>query len=140
MTTAIDAPATGMTHPAAPLTLEQSGLSLDLVIQLMLKTLHFAGELSGIELAHRLGLSFLILEPAIEAATRQHHCEIVGGSMVGRASTGLSRRPSPPAARPIPARNRITASCTAAVSRISTDMCSSPCGWTSRRGWPRWAA
>jgi predicted ATPase with chaperone activity len=86
MTLAIKAPSTDSTHPAAPLTLEQSGLTLDLIIQLMLKTLHFAGELTGNELANRLGLSFLILEPAIDACTRQHHCEIVGGSMVGRAS------------------------------------------------------
>jgi predicted ATPase with chaperone activity len=86
MTMSVEASTEGATHPTAPLTLEQSGLTLDLVIQLMLKTLHFAGELTGTELANRLGLSFPILEPAIDAITRQHHCEIVGGSLVGRAS------------------------------------------------------
>jgi predicted lactoylglutathione lyase len=39
----------------------------------------------------------------------------------------------------IPDQNRITASCMAAVSRISMAMCSSRCGWTSRRRWPRCA-
>ena len=34
-------------HPPAPNTLEQAGLSIDLVLQLVLKTLHFSGELSG---------------------------------------------------------------------------------------------
>ena len=33
--------------PIAPTTLEESGLSLDMTIQLSLKTLHFAGELTG---------------------------------------------------------------------------------------------
>ncbi len=43
-------------HPATPLTLEASGLTLDLLIQLLLKTLHFSGELTGAELVKRLGL------------------------------------------------------------------------------------
>ena len=34
-------------HPPAPTTLEEAGLSLDIVIQLLLKTLHFTGELPG---------------------------------------------------------------------------------------------
>ena len=42
-------------HPAAPQTLEESGLSLDLILQLVLKTLHFGGELSGSDLARRIG-------------------------------------------------------------------------------------
>ena len=48
-------------QPPAPLTLTDTGLTLDLVIQLVLKTLHVAGELSGIELADRLGLLFSAL-------------------------------------------------------------------------------
>src|SRR5262245_8593254 len=86
MTMAVETSSTNPIHPVAPVTLEQSGLTLDLVVQLLLKTLHFAGELTGTELATRLGLTFQILEPAIEAVTRQQHCEIVGGSIVGRAS------------------------------------------------------
>ena len=37
--------------PAPAQTLEASGLTLDLILQLVLKTLHFAGELTGTELA-----------------------------------------------------------------------------------------
>ncbi len=44
--------------PAAPRTLEESGLNIDLVTQLVLKTLHLAGTLTGLELAARLGLQF----------------------------------------------------------------------------------
>ena len=42
----------------APRTLEEAGLSRDLITQLVLKTLHFSGELSGSELSRRLGLPF----------------------------------------------------------------------------------
>ncbi len=72
--------------PQAPRTLEESGLGLDLLIQLVLKTLHFSGELSGTELAQRLGLSFSVLEPAIEAIKQQRQVEIAGGAMIGGAA------------------------------------------------------
>ncbi len=72
--------------PLAPTTLEESGLTLDLLIQLSLKTLHFSGELSGSELADRLGLNFSVIEPALELLKAQHQVEIAGGAMVGRAS------------------------------------------------------
>ena len=73
-------------HPSAPTTLADTGLSLDLIVQLVVKTLHFAGELTGSELASRLGLLFPVVEPALDDLIRQHHCQIVGGAMVGRAS------------------------------------------------------
>jgi predicted ATPase with chaperone activity len=72
--------------PTAPTTMEESGLSLDMLIQLSLKTLHFAGELSGAELGKRLGLSFSVVAPALEALKAQRQVQITGGSMVGRAS------------------------------------------------------
>ncbi len=72
--------------PMAPRTPEEAGLSLDLLIQLALKTLHFAGELSGGELARRLGLSFSVMEPALDFLKGQRQVEIAGGSMMGRAS------------------------------------------------------
>ncbi len=78
--------ATAQLHPAAPLTLEEAGLNLDLVTQLVLKTLHFSGELEGIELGKHLGLSFPVIEPAVEALKKQHHVAIVGGGSVGSAS------------------------------------------------------
>ena len=73
-------------HPAAPLTLADTGLSLDLILQLTLKHMHFAGELTGSELANRLGLRFSAIEPAVHALKSQHQLEIIGGAMVGPAS------------------------------------------------------
>jgi predicted ATPase with chaperone activity len=72
--------------PVAPTTLDESGLTLDMLIQLSLKTLHFAGELSGAELGKRLGLNFSVVAPALDALKAQRQIEIKGGAMVGRAS------------------------------------------------------
>src|SRR6266542_4427982 len=73
-------------HPPAPMSLEETGLSLDLLLQLTLKHMHFAGELTGSELARRLGLRFTAIEPAVSALKSQHQIEIIGGTMVGPAS------------------------------------------------------
>ncbi|MCX6544256.1 MAG: ATP-binding protein [Acidobacteria bacterium] len=73
-------------HPPAPGSLEESGLSLDLVLQLTLKTLYFAGDLTGTDLAKRLGVRFPVIEPALEFLKAQHQCEITGGAMLGAAA------------------------------------------------------
>lgn len=73
-------------HPTAPNTLEEAGLSLDLVVQLALKTLHFSGDLTGTELAKRLGLRFSVIEPAVDFLKAQYQVEIAGGSMLGPSS------------------------------------------------------
>ena len=71
--------------PAAPVTLEEAGLKLDLVTQLALKTLHFAGTLTGLDLAARLGLQFPVVEPSLDELKWQHHVEIVAGATIGGA-------------------------------------------------------
>jgi predicted ATPase with chaperone activity len=78
--------ATVVPHPSAPVTLEQSGLSLDLILQLTLKTLLFAGELTGTALAQRLGVRYGVLEPALDQLKAAHHVGIAGGSVLGGAS------------------------------------------------------
>jgi hypothetical protein len=77
---------TAALFPSAPTTLEATGLSLDLMMQLVLKLLHFAGELTGIEIAHRLGVEFSVVDPALEFVKRLHQCEIVGGAGIGGPS------------------------------------------------------
>lgn len=72
--------------PRAPRTLAESGLSLDLITQLALKTLHFAGELLGTDLAARLGVPWAVVEPAVDALKQQHQVEVAGGALVGGAS------------------------------------------------------
>src|SRR6187402_1243483 len=69
--------------PAPAQTLEELGLSLDLVLQLALKSLHFAGELTGTELSRRLGLEFPVIAPALELLKAQHQIAIAGGGLVG---------------------------------------------------------
>src|SRR5262249_15625526 len=73
-------------EPPAPLRLEETGLTLDLTVQLVVKALHFAGELTGSELADRLGVLFPVVEPALDVLMAQRQCEIVGGALVSRAS------------------------------------------------------
>ena len=65
----------------APRTLEDAGLSRDLITQLVLKTLHFSGELTGTELSRRIGLPFMALEPVIAGIKQQYHVEISGGAL-----------------------------------------------------------
>jgi predicted ATPase with chaperone activity len=77
---------TSLPHPVAPDSLEESGLSLDVVVQLCLKTLLFAGELPGTDIAARLGVAFPVIGPAMDALKAQRHCEIAGGAMLGGAS------------------------------------------------------
>ena len=66
----------------APTTLEETGLSFDTVLQLVAKTLHFAGELNATDLAQRLGLQTSVIEPCLDLLKRERHCEIVGGGML----------------------------------------------------------
>lgn len=72
--------------PPAPRDIQESGLNIDLVTQLTLKTLHFSGILSGLELGTRLGLQFPVIEPSLDELKWQHHVEIVAGSMIGGAA------------------------------------------------------
>jgi hypothetical protein len=72
--------------PTAPTTLEATGLNLDLMVQLVIKLLHFAGELTGSEVARRLGVEFSVVEPALDFLKRLHQCEIVGGAVFGGPS------------------------------------------------------
>jgi predicted ATPase with chaperone activity len=73
-------------HPAGPTTLEEAGLSQDLLVQLALKHLHFAGELSGNDVARRMGVRLSVIEPALSHLRSQHHVEVVGGTMTGAGS------------------------------------------------------
>ena len=72
--------------PAAPQTVEETGIGLDLILQLALKSLHFSGELAGTELSRRLGLEFHVIQPALDLLKAQQQISIVGGGFVGGAS------------------------------------------------------
>ena len=67
--------------PKAPKTLAEAQLSPDLITQIVLKTLHLAGELTGTELARRLGLPFFAIEPVLSTIKAHHQCEVSGGAL-----------------------------------------------------------
>jgi predicted ATPase with chaperone activity len=69
------------TAPTAPKTLQEAQLSPDLITQLVLKILHLSGELTGTELARRVGLPFFAIEPVLADIKLQHHCEVSGGAL-----------------------------------------------------------
>jgi hypothetical protein len=72
--------------PPSPTSMEATGLNLDMYVQLLLKLLHYSGELSGIDISRRLGVEFSVIEPALDFIKRLHQCEIVGGSGIGGPS------------------------------------------------------
>jgi predicted ATPase with chaperone activity len=72
--------------PVAPRTLAEAGLSFDLVLQLVLKTLHFSGELTGADLGRRLGLQHSVLEPVLAHLKQTHLVAISGGGLLGGPS------------------------------------------------------
>ena len=72
--------------PVASRTLAEAGLSFDLVLQLVLKTLHFYGELTGADLGRRLGLQHSVLEPVLAHLKQTHLVAISGGGLLGGPS------------------------------------------------------
>jgi hypothetical protein len=72
--------------PLAPETLEQTGVGMDTVLELVAKTLYVAGELTGNELAARLGVRFAVVESALDLLKAERHCEVAGGAVLGAPS------------------------------------------------------
>jgi hypothetical protein len=70
--------------PAAPATIEETGLGIDQIGQLFVKTLHI-GEASGLTLAERLRLPYSILEAIAERMRAEHLVEVRGSSGSGTA-------------------------------------------------------
>jgi hypothetical protein len=70
--------------PIAPATLAETGLSADLLTQLLLKTLH-GGESSGTQLADRLCLPYSVLEALMQNARAERLVEVRGASGAGTA-------------------------------------------------------
>jgi predicted ATPase with chaperone activity len=61
-------------------------LSEDLVTQLVIKLLHFNANCTGVEIAHRVGLEFSVVEPILETLKGSRQCEVVGGGILGAPS------------------------------------------------------
>jgi len=69
-------------YPVAPHSLEESGLSFDLLEQLVLKTLHFSGELSGSVLARKLGVQYSVIQPVLEHVKQLYLVEVLGSGLL----------------------------------------------------------
>jgi hypothetical protein len=70
--------------PPLPRTISETGLSVDQIEQLIIKTLH-TGELSGVALADRICLPYVLLEPLIERLRGERLIEVRGATGSGTA-------------------------------------------------------
>lgn len=64
-------------RPAAPRTLEDTGLNLLSLVELVTKTFYFGGQLSLKELSERVKLNISVLEPMLYFMRGQRLCEVV---------------------------------------------------------------
>jgi len=66
--------------PPAPLSVEETGLESGLLADLALKTVYFAGNPSGGEVAERMALPLTVVQEILAFLRREHLCEVTGGS------------------------------------------------------------
>ncbi len=66
--------------PPAPLSVEETGLDAGLLVDLALKTVYFAGNPSGAEVAERMALPLAVVQEILGFLRREHLCEVTGGS------------------------------------------------------------
>jgi len=75
--------------PQAPRTLEEAGLTVSMVEELILKAIFFAGEMRGMDIANRLKLPSTIIDEVIEGLRRQKYVDIRGGGGAGVGKTTM---------------------------------------------------
>jgi predicted ATPase with chaperone activity len=83
--------------PTSPDNLQQAGLSLGFLCDLLLRTLYVRGALLGLDLARELCLPFKVIEDALKFLKDEKCMEVTGGDLIGRVSyrfnlTELGRR------------------------------------------------
>jgi hypothetical protein len=71
--------------PPAPTSIEATGLGVDQIERLLIKTLH-AGEASGIVVADRLRVPFTLIEPIVERVRAERLVEVKGSGGSGASS------------------------------------------------------
>jgi predicted ATPase with chaperone activity len=72
--------------PSAPETLQQTGLSLGFLSDLILRTLYLRGGMLGLDLARLVCLPFKIVEEALGFLKHEKCIEVLGGDLIGRIS------------------------------------------------------
>ncbi|WP_224240831.1 ATPase [Hyalangium gracile] len=69
--------------PQQPRTIEEAGLNVAMVEELILKAVFFAGEMRGMDISNRLKLPSAIVDEVIEGLRRQKYLDIRGGGASG---------------------------------------------------------
>src|SRR5262245_33094531 len=83
--------------PTAPDNLQEAGLTLAFVSDLLMKALYMQGGMLGLELARFVCLPFKVIEEALRFLKDEKIIEVTGGDLIGRVSyrfnlTELGRR------------------------------------------------
>src|SRR5438552_17830985 len=83
--------------PSAPDSLQEAGLTLGFINDLVLRTLYTRGGMLGLDLARLMCLPFKVVEESLEFLKRDKCLEVLGGDLIGRVSyrfnlTELGRR------------------------------------------------
>jgi predicted ATPase with chaperone activity len=83
--------------PSAPETLQEAGLSITFLNDLILRTLYTRGGMLGLDLSRQMCLPFKVIEEPLRFLKDEKCLEVVGGDLIGRVSykfnlTELGRR------------------------------------------------
>jgi predicted ATPase with chaperone activity len=72
--------------PSAPETMQQTGLSLGFLSDMLLRTLYVRGGMLGLDVARLVCLPFKIVEEALGFLKHEKCIEVLGGDLIGRIS------------------------------------------------------
>src|SRR5262245_23462151 len=72
--------------PSAPETLQEAGLSLQFISDLILRVLYTRGAMLGLDLSRFLCLPFKVVEEALRFLKEEKCLEVTGGELIGRVS------------------------------------------------------
>jgi predicted ATPase with chaperone activity len=72
--------------PTAPETLQEAGLRLTFLADLLLRTLYTRGSMLGLDLARFVCLPFKVIEEALRFLKDEKCVEVAGGDLIGRVS------------------------------------------------------
>src|SRR3954454_9321673 len=83
--------------PSAPETLQQTGLTLGFLNDLILRTLYTRGGMLGLDLSRQLCLPFRVIQESLNFLKQEKAIEVLGGDLIGSVSyrfnlTELGRR------------------------------------------------
>src|SRR5271165_6876782 len=83
--------------PSAPENLQQTGLSIGMLNNMILRTIYVRGGMLGLDLARLMCLPFKVIEESLGFLKNEKAVEVLGGDLIGRISyrfnlTELGRR------------------------------------------------